>query len=157
MSTQSWLDSNIKPLFHGATYHPTYAQRPPGMANCAHGIIGFAPSTPPTHIFFYLFLASAWSNSYVSDSAVIHHQLRQADITDHLFLGHLDFAHIVPYLALTQRMNIILSLSVQFFSHSDKYHTFFNSRTSSMQSFFAQKDRTVVYKFVSDCLDMINT
>jgi len=25
-----------------------------------------------------------------------------------------------------------------------------------MQSFFAQKDRMIVYKFISDCLDMIN-
>ncbi len=37
----------------------THAQRPSGMPNCVHGIIGFAFSTPPTHIFFYLFLASA--------------------------------------------------------------------------------------------------
>jgi len=35
----------------------------------------------------------------------------------HLFPDHLDFAHIVPYLALG--MNIILSLSVQFYSHSE--------------------------------------
>ncbi len=39
----------------------------------------------------------------------------------------------------------------------DKYHTLFSSRTSSMRSFFAQKERMIVYKFVSDCLDMINT
>jgi len=38
-----------------------------------------------------------------------------------------------------------------------KYHTFSNSRTFSMRSFFAQKDRMIVYKFVSDCVDMINT
>ncbi len=37
----------------------------------------------------------------------------------------------------------------------DKYHTLLNSRTSSMRSFFAQKDRMIVYKFISDCLDMI--
>ena len=43
---------NIKPLFHGATCHPTHAQRPSGMPTCVHGIIGFAPSTPPTHNFF---------------------------------------------------------------------------------------------------------
>ncbi|DBB05480.1 TPA: hypothetical protein ACH3X1_012439 [Trebouxia sp. C0004] len=36
--------------------YPTHAQRPPRMPNCVHGIIGFAPSTPPTHT--YLFLAS---------------------------------------------------------------------------------------------------
>ncbi len=30
-----------------------------GMPNCVHGIIGFALSTPPTHIFFYPFLVSA--------------------------------------------------------------------------------------------------
>ena len=39
----------------------------------------------------------------------------------------------------------------------DKYHTLFSSRTSSMRSFFAQKERMIVYKFVSDYLDMINT
>jgi len=38
----------------------------------------------------------------------------------------------------------------------DKYHTLFNSRTSSMRSFFAQKYRMIVYKCISDCLDMIN-
>ncbi len=48
-----------KPLFHGTICHPTHAQRPPGMPNCVHGIIGFALSTYPTDIFFYLFLASA--------------------------------------------------------------------------------------------------
>ncbi len=52
--------------------------------------------------------------SYVSDLTVIHYQLRQADITNHLFPDHVDF---VPYLALG--MNIILSLSVQFSSHSE--------------------------------------
>ncbi len=39
---------------------------------------------------------------------------------------------------------------------TDKYYTLFSSRTSSMQSFFAQKDRMSVYKFISDCLDVIN-
>ena len=38
----------------------------------------------------------------------------------------------------------------------DKYHTLFSSRTSSMRSFFAQKERMSVYKFILDCLDMIN-
>ena len=48
----------------------------------------------------------------------------------------------------------------------DKYHTLFHSetsitpfstsRTSSMQSFFVRRDRMIVYKFVSDCLDMID-
>ncbi len=87
--------------------------------------------------------------SYVSDLAVIHYQLRQADITDHLFPDHLDFAHIVPYLALG--MNIILSLSVQFSSHSETSITPF-----LIPNLFAQKDRMIVYKFISDCLDMIN-
>ena len=49
------------------------------------------------------------------------HSLRQADITDHLFLDHLDFAHIVPYLALG--MNIILSLSVQLSGHFQQTST----------------------------------
>ncbi len=39
----------------------------------------------------------------------------------------------------------------------DKYHTLFSSRTSSMRAFFAQKERMLVYKFISDCLDMINS
>ena len=39
---------------------------------------------------------------------------------------------------------------------SAKYHTLFSSRTSSMRSFFAQKERKSVYKFILDCLDMIN-
>jgi len=39
----------------------------------------------------------------------------------------------------------------------DKYQILFSSRTSSMRSFFAQKERMIVYKFISDCLDMINT
>ena len=39
----------------------------------------------------------------------------------------------------------------------DKYHTLFSSQTSSMRSFFAQKERMIVYEFVLDCLDMINT
>ncbi len=43
--------------------------------------------------------------------------LQPTGITEHLFPDHLDFAHIVPYLALG--MNIILSLSVQFSSHSE--------------------------------------
>jgi len=34
----------------------------------------------------------------------------------------------------------------------DKYHTLFSSRTR----IFAQKDRMVVYKFISDCLDVIH-
>ena len=38
----------------------------------------------------------------------------------------------------------------------DKYHTLFSSQTSSMRSLFAQKERMTVYKFVLDCLDMIN-
>ena len=38
----------------------------------------------------------------------------------------------------------------------DKYHSLFSSPTSSMRAFFAQKNRMSVYKFISDCLDMIN-
>ena len=52
----------------------------------------------------------------MSDSAPIHYQLRQADIIGHLFLGYLDSACIVPYLALG--MNTILTLSVQFLNQS---------------------------------------
>ena len=32
----------------------------------------------------------------------------------------------------------------------DKYHTLCSSRTSSMRSFFAQRDRMIVYKFILD-------
>ena len=50
------------------------------------------------------------------------------------------------------RYPIILSLNVQFSSHSrDRYHTHFSSRTSSMPSYFTQKERMIVYKFISDC------
>ena len=89
---------------------------PTKMPNCVHGITGSAVSTPPSSFFFNLFLASTWSVSYVSGSAPIHYQLRQADITDHLFLDHLDFAQVVPYLALG--ILVILFFSVQFSSHS---------------------------------------
>ena len=44
------------------------------------------------------------------------------------------------------------------FPATQRQLTLFNSRTSSMRSFFAhwQKDRMIVHKFISDCSDMIN-
>ncbi len=39
----------------------------------------------------------------------------------------------------------------------DRYHTLFSPQTISMRSFFAQKYRMNVFKFISDCLDMMNT
>lgn len=52
------------------------------------------------------------NESFVSNTAAIHYQLRQADIIGHIFLDYLDSSHNVPYLALG--MNTFLSLSVQF-------------------------------------------
>ena len=48
--------------------------------------------------------------------------MRQANIVDHIFLDHLDFVHIVIYLA--SGMNNILSLSVDFAGHSETSFTF---------------------------------
>ena len=39
----------------------------------------------------------------------------------------------------------------------DRYDTLFSPQTISMRSFFAQKDRMNVFKFISGCLDMMNT
>ncbi len=77
------------------------------------------------------------------------------DIIDHLFLDHLDYAHC-PLSSVGDEYHLVFECPI-FQPLRDKYHTLFNSRTSSMRSFFAQKDRMIVYKFVSDCLDMINT
>jgi len=56
-------------------------------------------------------------------------------------------------------MNIILSSSVQFSSHSETSITPF-SIPEPLQCDpslpMGQKDRMIVYKFISDCLDMIN-
>ncbi len=59
----------------------------------------------------------------------------------HLFQDHPDCAHVVPYLLLGTK--VCLMYECQFSSHSE-YHTLFNPQTSSMQSFFAQKDRLIV-------------
>ncbi len=55
-------------------------------------------------------------------------------------------------------MNIILSLTIQFSIHSETLITPFPTpQTSAIQSFLAQKDLMVVYKSVSDYVDMIST
>ena len=54
-------------------------------------------------------------------------QMRQADIVDHIFLDHVDFVHIVLYLA--SGMNNILSFLLSIL-HAETSHTFYNSWTS---------------------------
>ena len=85
-----------------------------------HGIVGLAPLTAPTHIHFYLFLCNCMKrflrilmscHSLPMETGIINH-LRLSRKPPTFHLDHLDFAHIVLYLALG--MNIILVLSVQF-------------------------------------------
>ncbi len=81
----------------------------------------------------------------MSDSAVIHHQLRQVDIIDHLpvFLARLyRSSRLCPY--------------VYTVPYSETSITLFSVPEPLKCAFFAQKERVIVYKFSSDWLDMMN-
>lgn len=71
--------------------HPTHAQRPPSISRRVHGALGFAPSTPPTHVSLTCFWQA--HEALLMFQAVIYYQLTQADVIDHLFLDHPDRAH----------------------------------------------------------------
>lgn len=124
MFTPSCLDSNIKLLFHGsrATYHlrsnlsPNPCTAPTRNAKLFTWHNWYCPFNT-SNPYFLLPVSSNCMNCFLRFRLRSHYQLRQADITGHLFLDYLDSAHIVPYLALG--MNSILSLSVQSFNHSE--------------------------------------
>ena len=154
MSTQLWTDLVIWIRSHGPTCHTTHVHRPLPMPNFALTTIGFAHSTSPTPISVFLFPVNAWNAFFVLEWVLIHYQSRQVDIIDQLSPVPQDSVHTVHFLWLGT--NSTSFLNVLFYNQSGLSFNPFSLPTPPPCELSLPKKSMGVFKFVLECLDMMD-